>query len=678
MGLFDKVFGNGSIEDTEQSIEDAKLCKFVKEEVERIRSSATRIAHEKTWLENAAYFYGFDNVQFNYQLKIFQPINSMTSASSRSRANVNKILPTLQNRLARLVQSYPKFDVRPNGNTQEAKDNARFKLDILTNKLDELNFQNKRILLITLTQIYGHAYIVTSWNDTGGQIMLDPATGEYDFEGDMQLEVDSPLNIFPDELAKNFDECRSWTRAKVRPLSYFSSQWGEKGDKVKEEEIWLLSAQYEQKINSMSSRGFGSGSMASATKNCAIELTRYEVPSRKYPRGRMIVTAGDVLLCNKPLPTGKVPLVKYDDIVSPKYYSEAITTHLRPIQDMKSEIVRRRSEWVRKLVAGKYIEARGTELIREVLNDQSGERLQYTPVPNAKDGGMPIQLDIPNIPSFAYQEEEAIDAQFNEVSGISDVSKGVIPSAGIPAIGMQLLQEQDQTRIGIMTEQHELATAQVGKHILDYIQVCYKKSRKLKMAGPDGAYNVTDIDSNSIQGENDVIVVKGSMAPQSKTLRRQEIMNSWQNGLMGPPQDPLVIQNVVKDLEFGNNSQPYKKAALDSKQAKRFLDIIKGGEMPEISDFDNHAFILQQLNEFRISEEGTEMATQNENLKEDLELTMEGLVQFIGKMSGSIPEQIPEEIQQGIAQSSQEEAEQSVTPAADSLTQTLDNRGINQ
>ncbi len=677
MGFLERILGDKSIEEMDQETEDRKLATFVKEEVERVRSSATRVAHEKTWLENAAYFYGFDHVQFNYQLKTFQSTNGI-QAGARSRGNVNKILPTLQNRLSRLVKSYPKFDVRPNGNTQEDKDNARFKVDVLTNSLDKLEYQNKRILLNTLVQIYGHAYMVVGWDDMGGNVMMNPETGEFDFEGDLKLEVASPFEIFPDDLAKNFDEARFFTRAKVRPLSYFPSQWGEIGNKVKEEEVWLLSSQYEQKVNTMSSRGLGSGSMATEQKNCAIELIRYEVPSRKYPRGRMIATANGVVLANKPLPTGKISIVKFDDIVSPKYYSEAITTHLRPIQDMKTQVVQKRTEWVRKMVAGKYISARGSEIVREAMTDQSGEWIEYTPVPTAADNGKPTQLNIPDIPAFMYQEEQAIDEQFNEISGISDVSQGNMPSASIPAIGMQLLQEQDETRIGIMTEQHELATAKMGGHILDFIQVCYSKARKMKFAGEDGSYNVTDISSNSIKGENDVIVVKGSMSPQSKALRRQEIINSYDRGFMGNPQDPLVINNTVRALEYGDNNQPYRKPALDQKQAKRFLDEVKAGNLPEISDYDNHAVILQYLNEFRISDDGVEREKNDPEFKENLFTLMEGLVQALGKISGQIPEQIPEETLGAMEQSSQEEAAATPMPASDQLQQTLDNREILQ
>jgi len=88
-------------------------------------------------------------------------------------------------------------------------------------------------------------------------------------------------------------------------------------------------------------------------------------------------------------------------------------------------------------------------------------------------------MDMPQMPAWAYQEEQKLDEQFNEISGISEVSKGQLPSASIPALGMQILIEADDTRIGVMTEQHEHSYAKVGTFILDYVQRYYKTYRKI-------------------------------------------------------------------------------------------------------------------------------------------------------------------------------------------------------
>jgi len=95
----------------------------------------------------------------------------------------------------------------------------------------------------------------------GWENMTDPETGETDFQGDVFAEVGPPFEFFPDPHAKSFEDVtRTWLiRARSRPLSYFAKMYGEKGKQVKEDGVWLLSAQYENRIQGMNNRGPGSG-----------------------------------------------------------------------------------------------------------------------------------------------------------------------------------------------------------------------------------------------------------------------------------------------------------------------------------------------------------------------------------------------------------------------------------
>ena len=148
-----------------------------------------------------------------------------------------------------------------------------------------------------------------------------------------------------------------------------------------------------------------------------------------------------------------------------------MVTHLRPLQDNYNEGRRRTSEWMKRLLAGKYKAARGSGLAQESMNDESGEVVYYDPVPNAGNGPEPINL--PALPNWAINLQKQDIEDLNDISGISEVSRGTLPSASIPAIGMQLLTEQDDTRIGVITEQHEYAWAGIGSLILKYIEKFY-------------------------------------------------------------------------------------------------------------------------------------------------------------------------------------------------------------
>ncbi len=400
---------------------------------------------------------------------------------------------------------------------------------------------------------------------------------------------------------------------------------------VKEEAAWLLSSQYESKINSLNSQGFVEGGASlQKMKGAAIELIYYERRSKKHPNGRMIPTANGVLLDDKHLPVGDIPLVKFDDIlVAGKFYSEAIITHIRPIQDQYNRVIQKRAEWTNRLLAGKYIAFRGSNLAQESLNDQT-EVVMVDPVPNAPNGGAPTPLPTPTIPAFAYQEEKSLDDNINYVAGISDVSRGQIPSAGMPAIGMQLLTEQDDTRIGVMTEANEESWALVGQLILKYVHKYYTRPRLLKIAGSNLEYTVKSFIGADLKGNTDVICKPGSTLPGSKTLARQDLFNLYTQGLLGDPTDEKVRQNVLEMYEFGDEAEVWLDQGLDKAQINRTLEMIEKEIVPPVDRMDNHTAFIIELNRFRKGDKFGElsdiskkllMVCLNQHVQEMLDLT---------------------------------------------------------
>lgn len=596
MGILDKAKEKLGMSQADPSAteDQAKLVAHVKSKVDEIRASANRIAMEGIWMTNAAYIVGYDGVAFNSMTRQLQPINRASSYLKKNRIHVNKILPTLQNRLARLCKNPPRYEVMPNSSSVDDKEAARFSKQTLIAMWDKLSIDERRIALYMWIQTAGHAYVKVLWDISKGELMGD------EYEGDVGLEICSPFEIFPNPMAKTWEDVQNtWlVQCKVRTLDYFKQHYPEKGALVKEEEAWLLSIQYEHRINSLNSRGPSQGGMQYQMKNSAIEMVKYEARSKEYPNGRMIVVANGVLLEDKELPCGEIPFAKFDDIiVAGKYYSEAITTHLRPVQDQFNEVVRRRSEWTRKILAGKYMAARGSGLAQETMNDESGEIVYYDIVPNAPAGIQAIQ--IPMIPQWAYQEEDRLDKMFNDISGISEVSRGTMPSASIPAIGMQLLTEQDDTRIGVITEQHEHAWARVGSLILKYIEKYYIMPRKLKMAGQSLQYTVKEVSGDMIKGNTDVKVVRGSTKPGSKTLQNQEILNRFDRGLLGPMSDPKTAERVNAMTEFGDTTELFEDYGLDMAQIRRGIEKLEKGEYPEPHELDKNDLWVQELNRYR-------------------------------------------------------------------------------
>ena len=624
----------------DQSQEEQDLVKHVRSKVEEIRASASRISFESIIMTNIAYVSGYDGVTYNSMTRQYDPVNRAAPFVKRNRLHVNKILPTLQNRLARLIKSAPQYDVKPESQSTDDKDAARLAIEILNNVWEKQEINAKRIPLMMWVQEAGHAYIKITWDDQLGKEMIDPMTGELSYEGDVRADVVSPFEVFPNPMAKNWEEVASsyLIHCKVRPLDYFKTHYPERGHLVKEEGVWLLSLQYENRVNALNSRGATTGNKE-FEKNCAIEMVKYEARSKKHPNGRMIVCANGVLLEDKPLPCGEIPFAKFDDIVvAGKYYSEAVVTHLRPIQDQFNETIRRRADWTKKLLAGKYHAFRGAGIQQEALNDQSGEVLYTTLIPNAPNGGAPTQMQVPNIPQWAYNETETLEKYFNDISGIQEVDQGTLPSASIPGIGIQLLLESSLTRIGVMTEQHERAWARVGTLILKFVEDYYQMPRKLKIAGPNRSFMIKQITGQDLKGNTDVYVIRGSTLPDSKAVKRNDIMNAYQQGLLGDPADPRVREKVLGLIEFGDVQGMWEDFALDMNQIKRGMEKLEQGEMVEVSELDNHALWVQEINRFRKSDKWDQTDPAIQQLFLD---TLEEHVNAQMELSNAVPPPAP-------------------------------------
>lgn len=602
--LFSKLDGKApeeAIASVEEQPEEAKrLCDWVKSRIEESRNASNRIACEGIWMTNVAYLVGVDSVFYDTATRQYRPISNNTPYPRRNRITSNKILPAAQNRLARLCKVPPRFEVRPNSTQPEDKDAARLGLEVLAQIWEEQEVNRKRINLMMWVQECGHAYLHVSHDPNAGEPLYDPIEGtEVGSEGRVRIDVGSAFEYFPDPLAKSFDEIMWIARAKVRRLDYFVTRYGKKGELVKPEGAWLLSVQYEARINSLNTTGLtGTASpIETEMQNSAIEMVYYEKPSSLHKGGRMIVVANGVLLEEKPLPVGEIPIVKFDDIVvAGKYYPEAVITHARPLQQQYNLVLSKRAEWDKKLIAGKYISEKRHGLIDEAINDRSGEVVQYNHIPGVPE---PKAMTIPVMPSYVMEESDFYDREINTIFGLSEVSQGKLPAAGIPAIGMQLLVEQDETRIGIEVEQHEHAFAQLGRLCLRHVAKLYKTPRKLKQKNRSGEYTVRDFTGDDLKGNLDVTVVRGSTVPTSRALKRQEILNAYGQGLLGDPNDPAVREKVLGSLEFGDIAEVWRDRALDMNQIKDSIDEMEKGIVPEISEFDNHRMHFQEKNAFR-------------------------------------------------------------------------------
>lgn len=647
----------------EQPEDEKQIVSFIKSRVDESRMNPARIAMESTYLTNSAYLLGYDQIYFDSKSRQYRSYASNFSVPQRGRIHANLILPNVQNLLARLCKNPPRYDVRPNSDSQEDKDAARLAKKVIESIWEKNRINEKRQELYMLLLQGGHSWWKTCWDPCAGKHMVvkgEDGKDTLEYEGDIDSFACSALEIFPDPLAKTRDELRYLIHAKVRKLSYFVDQYPERGHLVKEEGAWLLSIQNQLKINNMSQRG-ATSTIGQQMQQAAIELAYYEAPTKRYPNGRQIVTANGVLLSYKDLPIGEIPYVKFDNIkIGGKFYSESVITHMRPLQDQWNRNLRKKAEYINKGLALKILAPKGHGLHQEAMNDTT-EVVEYNPVPG---GVAPTAMNVPQMPQYVFAEDTSLKAAFNEIAGVAEVSKGQMPSASIPAIGMQLLVEQDDTRIGVMTEAFENGWAMVGKHIIKYASKYFIQPRYLKEAGRDGTFQVKKFTGEQLKNSDDVIVIRGSTVPGSKILKRQEILNLYQQGMLGDPADPALREKVLGALEFGDVSEVWEDQIVDMNQIKRSIDEIKKGIEPEVYEGDNHKLHYTYKNRLRKTDEFLLMSPESQQLLlNNMEEHLKYLTEFqMGPMAPDMP--LAEEMEEGMIQN---EADPSLNPYSDPL-----------
>lgn len=623
--LKDKINGKNLGEATSASSQppdQQALISFIKNKIQEVRNAGSRVSHEGVWMTNYAYLLGFNSVYYDTNSRQFRPNGAGSGFNRGAGLSINKILPTVQRRQARLCKNDPRYEVKPDDASQDARDTARLEQEILESYWEKERINEKRLNMMIGLQQCGHFYLGVNWNTEKGEILESPPSpsddkdsDEYsgdgcEYEGDVDVEIVSPFEIFPDPLATSVEDARWIIRAKVRNLEYFRMHYPERGHLVKEEGAWLLSVQNEMRIQSMVGQGPAQTGVEAQMKNAAIEIIYYEKRSKDYPNGRMVILASDVLLLDGELPVGEIPLAKFDDIpITGKYYPEALVTHLRPIQDQFNRLVSKRARWTNLMLTGKWLAARGHQLQQEAMTNDSGEVVWHTPVPGAPP---PSQMQVPVIPQYAYTEEDRLNGMFYDIAGEGEVSRGILPSAGIPAIGMELLLEQDQTRIGAETAQHEYAFARLGKLILMYVEKFVTNDRLLKLSDPTEQYIVKKFRGEDLKSTHDVTVVKGSLAPSSTAVNRNNVMNLYTSGLLGDPGDPQVKSKVLRDLEYGDTRTIWIDQSIDMAQIKQSLQMIEEGLVPEVSEFDNHTLHLQEKNRYRKTDKFTNLDPQRQ------------------------------------------------------------------
>lgn len=480
----------------------------------------------------------------------------------KSKEISNFIFGTIETVKPIMVSSNPKILVLPNREQDYPKsDLVQHALDY---EWDRTKMFTKLLQSITYGLVYGTVPVYLPWNPNKDGI------------GQVEPMVISPFNLFPDPMATDIDDAEYIIYACYKNVGSVIKAYPDKAEELKKnttsvEDEYLI---YGKDSNAVATSRNNVLYIECYMRDYEMETTDIQDEdgntnkqrSMKYPNGRRIVIAGDVLLYDgeNPYKDGKFPFVLWkcydlpgqfwglsevEYIISPqKYISQLTNCIIDNAQQTANEV---------------WLVDKNSGVQKGSISNRPGLVIRKNP-------GTDVKRDAPPpMPAYIKDIIETMKSDMEKISGVYDVTRGERPTGITAAAAIQALNEQAQGRIKLKIQCLEQFLSEFGSMYLNRIQQFWVTKRSIRIMGamynpnqqlPEGALPVQgtgkymkfeDVDGDDVDGDFDIKVVGGSTMATNKSAKLQMLIQLAQttaeDGL------PMVDrQTVLENADISN------------------------------------------------------------------------------------------------------------------------------
>jgi hypothetical protein len=601
---------------TGQEVPTSELDAMVK------RSARIRSTFEPQWFLNTAYYNGNQWVMWDGN-GLYEP----KLEPWRVRLVDNRIQPMVRTEIAKLTKTRPQFVVTPSDADEENVRAAAVGENVLDWLWRELDLTRKLRAALLWSRIAGSGFWKVCWDPTigdrvevlarmdngeilknsyGRPVRLDGLPENFDLDGlqqvmgteigkrgisrgDVALEVRTPFEIHVDPLAgeEGLDSAEWIIEDVVHSEEYVERRWGVK-----------VEADTEAIAGIAESRMPMPGARPEGTAKGVRIRELWQRPGPDHPQGRHVVWAKNEILHDGVNPYPWLPYIMFRGVPVPgRFWPSSVTEQLISPQ---TELNKRKSQ-----IAENATRIGNPNLLRSSTSDveydgEIGTEIVYqdTGSPNA----IPSYLIPPELPGYVREDVQRIEQSISEISGQHEVTQGRVPPGVTAASAINLLQEQDDTRLGPDVGDMEVALAEAGTRLLYLVGRYYTDVRIVRLAGEEGAWDIFDFKGQMLRGNTQVEVQAGSGMPKSKAAK-QAAMTETLNLLIqyGVQLDQRSLRKFFREYEVGGLERLFSDVSVDEQQVQRENRLLAMGKQVPINDYDNHEFHVQAHNDFRKS-----------------------------------------------------------------------------
>lgn len=577
-----------------------------------------RKRYEANWQLNINFFIGNQYCAINNNNEV---VDFEKQFFWQEREVYNHIAPILEQRLSKLAKVRPTMTVVPFSDSDQDINCAKVSKNILKATSYKLNLSRIISEATVWSELCGTVFYKVTWNNKLGTTIGIDNEGNSIHEGDVQIDVVSPFEIFPDSSTySNINDCKSIMQARVYNVDTIKDMWGIDVE-GKDLDVFTLDS-----VNLAGGLGYyGKVNKAGKTvkHNSALVIEKYEMPTIDYPNGRLIIVAdkkvvyiGELPYINKSENKRGFPFISQCSIQNPNcLWGGSVVERCIPIQRSYNAIKNRKHEFLNRISMGVMAVEDGS-VDTDNLEEEGmapGKVLIYrqgSPIPKLLSSG--------SVPSdFAYEEDRLLN-EFLTVSGVSDLLRNSSLTSNLSGVALELLIEQDEARLISSAEEIRQAVKEISKHILRLYKQFINGKTSSKLISNNGNiemfyWNKSDINSD------DVVFETENELNESLAQKRNMIFEIFNSGLLHDENGKLnnsVRYKLLEQLGLGiwENTQDIK--TLQIKRAdKENLQLLDAHNIDMPREIDNHDLHINEHTCFMLSDEFEKASKRNPKIE---------------------------------------------------------------
>lgn len=513
----------------------------------------------------------------------------------------NQIAPIVETRIAKICANTPSVTVIPATTDEADIESAKLSKEIINSVSSRLNLPDIVKTATTWSEICGTVFYKVMWDTNSGKMVAVDELGNQIKEGDVNVEVVSPFEIFPDNIAcERIEDVKSLIHARAMEIDKIKTEWG-----VDVEEEMVHSFSLDGHASNLGGLGYDAHINKVANvelSNHAIVIERYVRPTQKYPNGRLTIVAGGKLLFDGELPyiNGEMgnrtfPFIKQISNYMPgNFFGVSVVDRLIPLQRAYNAVRNRKHEYFNRSVMNVLAVEDGsvdTDAL-EIEGLSPGKVLVYR-----QGSKVPEIMQNPKLTIDFDTEEERLLGEFKTVSGISELmTTSYANYTNMSGVALELLAEQDNTRLLTAIDSSKLAVKIIAKNALRLYKQYAVLPRLLKIAGESGNVQLYYWDKNEICSD-DVVFDSSSNTAETLAQRRTMLLDLIKQGLMFD-QNGTFSQSTRKKcldlLGFGMWENSTDLTALQISHAKEENIAVVSNEKIEILPIDDHKIHIEE------------------------------------------------------------------------------------